>query len=107
MGMGLGAPRRPLAGPGAAGEDDPMPDDATQRPHQRWDPGARYRPSALAGLPSLEPAPVAPTVATTCLAGRLRRGPVTRTAVFDRDLWRPVQHVTTGLVRVVGRALGR
>lgn len=82
-------------------------DDATQRPHQRWDPGARYRPSVLAGLPSLRPAPAAPARATSLLAGRLRRGPATRTAVFDRDLWRPVQHVTTGLVRVVGRALGR
>ncbi|MEU2201123.1 hypothetical protein [Isoptericola sp. NPDC019482] len=51
----------------------PTSDDATPRPHPRWDPGARYRPSVLAGLPSL----------------------------------RPVQHVTTGLVRVVGRALGR
>lgn len=88
---------------------DPTRDDATQRPHQRWDPGARYRPSALAGLPSLKPVPAAPTAIPSAhrLAGRLRRGPLTRTAVFDRDLWRPVQHVTTGLVRVVGRALGR
>lgn len=85
----------------------PTPDDARQRPHPRWDPGARYRPSVLAGLPSLKPAPTAPAPATSRLAGRLRRGPATRTAVFDRDLWHPVQHVTTGLVRVVGRALGR
>ncbi|HWV79730.1 MAG TPA: hypothetical protein VN027_20650 [Isoptericola sp.] len=84
----------------------PTSDDATQRPHQRWDPGARYRPSVLAGMPSLKPAPSAPAPPHR-LAGRLHRGPVTRTAVFDRDLWRPVQHVTTGLVRVVGRALGR
>jgi len=87
-----------------------MPDDASERTDLRWDPGARYRPSVLAGLPSLKPAPAAPSPATPSahrLAGRLRRGPVTRTAVFDRDLWRPVQHVTTGLVRVVGRALGR
>jgi len=92
---------------------DPTRDDATQRPHQRWDPGARYRPSVLAGLPSLRPAAVVPaptapsTSSTSRLAGRLRPRPLTRTAVFDRDLWRPVQHVTTGLVRVVGRALGR
>ncbi|MFD6178064.1 MULTISPECIES: hypothetical protein [unclassified Isoptericola] len=98
---------------------DPTRDDATQRLHQRWDPGARYRPSVLAGLPSLRPAAVAPaptaastsstssTSSTPRLAGRLRPRPLTRTAVFDRDLWRPVQHVTTGLVRVVGRALGR
>ncbi|MEL7974996.1 hypothetical protein AAG589_03970 [Isoptericola sp. F-RaC21] len=92
----------------------PTSDDATQRPHLRWDPGARYRPSVLAGLPSLRPAPASPptpstlsTAAPRRLAGRLRRGPATRTAVFDRDLWRPVQHATTGLVRVVGRALGR
>ena len=84
----------------------PTPDDATRCPDQRWDPGARYRPSVLAGLPSLKPAPAAPAPPYR-LAGRLRRGPVTRTAVFDRDLWRPVQHATTGLVRVVGRALGR
>lgn len=92
---------------------DPTRDDATQRPHPRWDPGARYRPSVLAGLPSLKPAAVAPAPKASSapsghrLAGRLRRGPLTRTAVFDRDLWHPVQHVTTGLVRVVGRALGR
>ncbi|MCK9793595.1 hypothetical protein M1843_07545 [Isoptericola sp. 4D.3] len=86
-------------------------DDAHERAEVRWDPGARYRPSVLAGLPSLKPAPTAPapTAASTTgrLAGRLRRGPLARTAVFDRDLWRPVQHVTTGLVRVVGRAPGR
>ncbi|MFC7878615.1 hypothetical protein [Isoptericola sp. NPDC057391] len=86
----------------------PTSDDAPQRPHPRWDPGARYRPSVLAGLPSLRPAAAAPpTPSPHRLAGRLRRGPAVRTAVFDRDLWRPVQHVTTGLVRVVGRALGR
>ncbi|MFI2102390.1 hypothetical protein ACH436_03805 [Isoptericola sp. NPDC019693] len=96
-------------------------DDATRRPHPRWDPGARYRPSALAGLPSPRPAALVPGTAQATtprgassadasaprLTGRLRRGPAARTAVFDRDLWRPVQHVTTGLVRVVGRALGR
>ncbi|SKC71149.1 hypothetical protein [Krasilnikoviella flava] len=86
-------------------------DDARERPDLRWDPGARYRPSVLAGLPSLKPAlkpaPAAPVPQAHRLAGRLRRGPAARTAVFDRDLWRPVQHVTTGLVRVVGRALAR
>lgn len=61
------------------------------------------------------------------LAGRLRRGPARRTAVFDRDVWRPETagvrpHVaealtvaaeryrrgavsTSGLVRAVGHAL--
>jgi hypothetical protein len=78
-----------------------MPDDASTRPETRWDPGARYRPSVLVGLPAPAPSP------GPRLTGRLRPRPLTRTAVFDRDLWRPVQHVTTGLVRVVGRALGR
>ncbi|MFC8599371.1 hypothetical protein [Isoptericola sp. NPDC057191] len=82
-----------------------MADDVRQRPDQRWDPGARYRSSVLAGLPSLKPTPAAPSPQPR-LAGRLHRGPARRTAVFDRDLWHPVQHVTTGLVRVVGRALG-
>jgi len=76
-----------------------MHDDARERPDLRWDPGARYRPSVLAGAKVTDVAPR--------LTGRLHRGPATRTAVFDRDLWRPVQHVTTGIVRVVGRALAR
>lgn len=84
-----------------------MADDVSERPDQQWDPGARYHPSVLAGMPSLKPAPAATSPQTHHLAGRLRRGPVTRKAVFDRDLWRPVQHVTTGIVRVVGRALAR
>ena len=95
----------------------------TQRGDLRWDPGARYRPSVLAGRVTSSQAP-APTARLT---GRLRRGPVRRTAVFDRALWsrgrggvRPgvaeavavaaarYRHGaldTTGLVRAVGRAL--
>jgi hypothetical protein len=84
-------------------------------PAPRWDPGARYRSSTL------RPAEV------EHLAGRLVRGPATRTAVFDRPVWRAdlghggvataVGTVvaayrrgvvdTSGLIRAVGRALGR
>jgi hypothetical protein len=86
--------------PLAPRHDVVMSDDAHLRPDQRWDPGARYRPSALVAQHRPGYAVVAPR-----LDGRLRRGPARRVAVFDRDLWRPVQHVTTGLVRAVGRAL--
>lgn len=79
-----------------------MSDDVRERPDQRWDPGARYRPSVLAGGLRAGARPVVPR-----LDGRLRRGPARRVAVFDRALWSPVQHVTTGLVRAVGRASGR
>jgi hypothetical protein len=84
-------------------------------PAPRWDPGARYRSSALR------------PVEVPHLAGRLVRGPAERTAVFDRPVWRAdvcrggvataVGSViaayrrgvvdTSGLVRAVGRALGR
>jgi hypothetical protein len=87
--------------------------DAAHLP--RWDPGARYR------APMLRPTEV------EHLAGRLVRGPAVRTAVFDRPVWRAdlghggvataVGTVvaayrrgvvdTSGLVRAVGRVLGR
>jgi hypothetical protein len=78
--------------------------DAAHLP--RWDPGARYR------APMLRPTEV------EHLAGRLVRGPAVRTAVFDRPVWRAdLGHGgvayrrgvvdTSGLVRAVGRVLGR
>jgi hypothetical protein len=96
------------------------------RPQQRWDPGARYRPSALAGPP--ETSADAPVSQDEHLPGRLFRGPARRTAVFDRSVWRsrsasPARRAaadalvsalecyragaldTSGLVRAVGRAL--
>lgn len=96
-----------------------MSDDART---QRWDPGARYRPSVLAPTGHLAGAGE-PTVH---LAGRLRRGPAVRTAVFDRPVWRAdVGHAglatalgavvaayrrgvvdTSGMTRAVGRVLG-
>ncbi|GAA1735937.1 hypothetical protein GCM10009809_33900 [Isoptericola hypogeus] len=104
-----------------------MSDDGDARPDLRWDPGARYRPSVLAAR---RPAPVSSGASLPTpprLAGRLRRGPVRRTAVFDREVWRvDVRGArpgladalaasaaryrrgaldTTGLVRAVGRAL--
>lgn len=93
--------------------------DRPAHPAPRWNPGARYRPSALAGLPPLE-------VDVEPLPGRLFRGPARRTAVFDRDLWQGNRaghgHVadalaaaaqryrtggldTSGLVRAVAHAL--
>ncbi len=96
------------------------------RPQQRWDPGARYRPSMLAGTrhDGATAAPATPARPR----GRLVRGPARRTAVFDRSVWQ-VRGVpagrrragealasalecyrsgaldTSGLVRAVGRAL--
>ncbi|WP_407317840.1 hypothetical protein UQW22_14715 [Isoptericola halotolerans] len=96
-----------------------MTDDGPTRPDQRWNPGARYR----AAMPARRQA----TATTPPLAGRLRRGPARRTAVFDRDVWRPETAgvrpqvaealsaaadryrrgavSTSGLVRAVGHAL--
>ncbi|MFD6141506.1 hypothetical protein [Promicromonospora sp. NPDC060271] len=127
-------------------------------PTLRWNPGARYRTSHLAdhpeadapetppvpappvpGPPAPVPAPPAPPAppalpaagpvpAPPALAGRLFRGPARRTAVFEREIWYPVNrsaHVprdvsealvaaveryrkgsisTSGLVRAIGRA---
>jgi hypothetical protein len=98
-----------------------MTDDGRTRPDQRWDPGARYRAPMSARPRATATATVQP------LAGRLRRGPARRTAVFDRDVWRPATAgvrpqvaealslaadryrrgavSTSGLVRAVGHAL--
>jgi hypothetical protein len=118
-------------------------------PTLRWNPGARYRASRLADHPVADapqgapvpapPAPVpappgppalpaaGPVPAPPALAGRLFRGPARRTAVFEREIWYPVNrsHVprdvsealvaaveryrkgsisTSGLVRAIGRA---
>jgi hypothetical protein len=96
------------------------------RPQRRWDPGARYRPSVLAGV--RQDAPAAATAAPDRPRGRLVRGPARRTAVFDRSVWQvrggPAGRGragealasalecyrcgvldTSGLVRAVGRAL--
>lgn len=105
-----------------------MSDDGTHAPRRapsgvqgppppRWDPGARYRPSALAGRrddaaphgaagrPAV-PAVVRPA-AHAPLPGRLYRGPARRTAVFDRDVWRalpdPPRPVAEALARAVER----
>lgn len=98
------------------------------RPQRRWDPGVRYRPSVLAGLPKRDAASTAPDHLPDHLPGRLFRGPARRTAVFDRSVWRtrdasPARRGagdalagaleryragaldTSGLVRAVGRAL--
>ncbi|MCL1870501.1 MAG: hypothetical protein FWF90_08855 [Promicromonosporaceae bacterium] len=88
-------------------------------PTMRWDPGARYRPSLLAGRRT-PPEPAR-------LRGRLFRGPARRAAVFDRAVWDPREPLlspraaaqvadaveryrrgdlrTTGLGRAVGHAL--
>ncbi|PRZ04488.1 hypothetical protein BCE75_11031 [Isoptericola sp. CG 20/1183] len=98
-----------------------MTDDGRTRPDQRWNPGARYRGPMPARRPTSAAADVQP------LVGRLRRGPARRTAVFDRDVWRPATAgvrpqvaealsaaaeryrrgavSTSGLVRAVGHAL--
>lgn len=107
-------------------------DDVTvlddDRPQQRWDPGARYRPSVLA--PAAQGARGAVPATPDRPRGRLVRGPARRTAVFDRSVWQsrgghPHPHPrragealasalecyrsgvldTSGLVRAVGRAL--
>ncbi|WP_277210323.1 hypothetical protein [Isoptericola croceus] len=98
-----------------------MTDDGRTHPDQRWNPGARYR----GPMPARQKATATATVPP--VSGRLRRGPARRTAVFDRDVWRPelagvrpqVAEAlaaaadryrrgavsTTGLVRAVGHAL--
>ncbi len=103
-----------------------MHDD--DRPQQRWNPGARYRPSVLAGLTKPDATAAATAPPPDHLPGRLFRGPAQRTAVFDRSVWRPPVASsarrgagdtlvcalegyragalsTSGLVRAVGRAL--
>lgn len=122
-------------------------------PALRWDPGARYRASLLAGRPltasgadvgqvrapevpagpggvppvPLPPVPPPPAVAAgpgpvppppvpapplppvpppPPLAGRLFRGPARRTAVFDREIWRPEPR-SSRVPRDVGDALLR
>lgn len=108
-------------------------------PALRWDPGARYRASLLAGRPLTAsgadvgqvrapevpagpggvppvplppvppppvPAPPLPPVPPPPLAGRLFRGPARRTAVFDREIWRPEPR-SSRVPRDVGDALLR
>lgn len=119
---------RPVAAPPEQGAQE-----QSDRP-TRWDPGARYRASQLAGRPMPPvPPPPAPMSLTddpqATLSGRLFRGPARRTAVFEREIWHPVparsprtSHdigeallvaveryrrgsiSTTGLVRAIGRA---
>jgi hypothetical protein len=102
-----------------------MHDD--ERPQQRWNPGARYRPSVLAGLAKPDATATA-AAQPDHLPGRLFRGPAQRTGVFERSVWRPRAASsarrgagdtlasalegyragalsTSGLVRAVGRAL--
>lgn len=100
-------------------------------PALRWDPGARYRASLLAGrpltasgadvgqvhaadvpggpgaVPAVPGPPVPlPPVPGPPLAGRLFRGPARRTAVFDREIWRPEPR-SSRVPRDVGDALLR